>query len=115
MKHYTDKKRRHMAFTIGDMILVKLQPYKQHLIALRNNQKLGLRYFGPFSIIEKIGEVAYKLMLPPSSKIHLVFHVSLLKPCKGTHATPCMPLPLMTNEHDPLLAPKSIMKFQLIL
>lgn len=115
MKKYADSKRRAMDFNIGDMVLVKLQPYRQHSVALRSNQKLGLRYFGPFPIIEKIGEVVYKLMLPPSAKIHPVFHISLLKPCKGVHDTQYKPLPLLTNENCPLLIPKSILQFQILL
>lgn len=35
--------------------------------------------YGPFSIIEKVGQVAYQLGLPPTMKVHGEFHVSLLK------------------------------------
>jgi len=36
-------------------------------------------FCGPFSIIERIGPVAYRLALPPIVEFHDVFHVSLLK------------------------------------
>jgi len=61
MKLYADKNRRHMELEEGDLVLVKLQPYRQHYVALRRHQKLGLRYFGPFRIIKKLSDIAYKL------------------------------------------------------
>jgi len=64
-------------------VFVKLQPYRQHSVVLRKHQKLGLRYFGPFQIVKRIGDVAYQLALLAEAKIHPVFHVSLLKKCEG--------------------------------
>ncbi|KAM6563348.1 hypothetical protein CsatB_023346 [Cannabis sativa] len=42
--------------------------------------KLSPRFIGPFEILEKVGQVAYRLALPPSlSAVHNVFHVSMLR------------------------------------
>ena len=40
-----------------------------------------MRYCGPFEILAKIGLVAYQLALPPTIKVHNVFHVSNLNKC----------------------------------
>ena len=42
--------------------------------------KLSPRFIGPFEILSRVGEVAYKLALPPIlSVVHPVFHVSMLR------------------------------------
>ena len=104
-----------MQLEIGDMVLVKLQPYRQHSVLLRKNQKLSLRYFGPFPVIEKIGEVAYKLLLPPSAKIHPVFHCFQLKLCKGDHFQPYIPLPITKSDVESLLQPEAILQTRVII
>ena len=44
--------------------------------------KLNPRYIGPYKISKKVGEVAYKLDLPPDlAGVHSVFHVSMLRKC----------------------------------
>lgn len=41
---------------------------------------MSMRYIGPFEVLTQVGEVAYKLALPPNlSVVHLVFLVSMLK------------------------------------
>jgi len=115
MKLQADKKRTHLEFNIGDMVLVKLQPYRQLSILQKTNNKLGMRYFGPFKVLQKVGYVAYKLQLPESAKIHPVFHVSLLKPFKGDHSNPYVPLSLITSEDGSVLQPIAILHSRVIL
>lgn len=49
----------------------------------RINQKVVVCYYGPFKILDKVGVVAYKFQLLDTSRIHPIFHVSLLKKTIG--------------------------------
>lgn len=99
---------------MGDLVLVKLQPYRQHSGTLRKNQKLGMRYFGPFPVTAIIGSVAYKLQLPDAAKIHPVFYISQLKPLEGIPQEQCIPLPLTITDVDPVIVPASILHARLV-
>jgi hypothetical protein len=79
MKKYADTKRSEREFLAGDMVYLKLQPFRHTAFDLHQNLKLTSKYYGPFKILERIRQVAYKLQLPPCAEIHLVFHVSQLK------------------------------------
>ncbi|XP_058216799.1 uncharacterized protein LOC131327671 [Rhododendron vialii] len=63
---------------LGDHVFLKFRP-KKGVIRCGKRGKLSPRYIGPFDIVERIGEVAYRLVLPPQlDKVHDVFHVSML-------------------------------------
>ena len=53
---------------------------KRGVIRFRKRGKLSSRYIGPFEVLERVGIVAYWLVLPPSlSSVHDVFYVSMLR------------------------------------
>ncbi|WVZ17774.1 hypothetical protein V8G54_010756 [Vigna mungo] len=83
MKKNADAKRRDLNLEVGSWVYIKLQPYRQISVLGNKYHKLSKRYYGPFKVLEKIGPVAYCLELPSHSKIHDVFHCSMLKPHEG--------------------------------
>jgi hypothetical protein len=78
---YRNKRRQPLEFTVGDHVYLKVSPMKG-MKRFGMKGKLAPRYIGPFPILEKCGNVAYKLELPPSLVgVHDIFHVSQLKNC----------------------------------
>jgi hypothetical protein len=64
-KSYADHRRCALTFEIGDDVYLKVSP-KKGTQRFRLKGKLAPRYIGPFPIVAKRGEVAYKLNLPPA-------------------------------------------------
>lgn len=95
IKKLVDRLRSERQFELGDMVYLKMQPYRQNAFGLRGSLKLRAKFYGPFRVLEKIGKVAYKLQLPEEANIHPVFHVSQLKKHVGRQAIPLPNLPLV--------------------
>ncbi|GKB92555.1 putative reverse transcriptase domain-containing protein [Tanacetum coccineum] len=80
-KSYADLKHKPMEFQVGDKVMLKVLPWKG-VVRFGKWGKLNPRYVGPFKVLEKVGEVAYKLDLPEElSRAHNTFYVSNLKKC----------------------------------
>lgn len=76
MQDQANKYTRDVTYTGGDMVYLKLQPYKHISIAKKTNEKLNPRFYGPYKILKKIGVVSYKLELPSNARILPLFHVT---------------------------------------
>ncbi|GJU62652.1 putative reverse transcriptase domain-containing protein [Tanacetum coccineum] len=80
-KSYADRRLKPLEFEVGDMVLLKVSPWKG-VVRFEKRGKLSPRYIGPFKIIARVGPVAYMLEFPEELKgIHSTFHVSNLKKC----------------------------------
>jgi hypothetical protein len=80
MKKFAEAKRRPLEFSVGDKVMLKLptkilRKFRRGVI----HKWLIPKYDGPFEIVKRVGNVAYRLKLPERLKVHLTFLVSLLK------------------------------------
>ena len=78
-KRYADVRRRELQFEVGDKVFLKVSPIRG-IMRFGQRGKLSRRFIGPYEILSRVGEVAYRLALPPElSGVHNVFHVSMLR------------------------------------
>ena len=77
MAHNYNRRHQPISFAVGDKVYLRLgQGYKLQGIA---KAKLGDQRTGPFKIVERIGDLAYRLELPETWKIHPVISVAQLE------------------------------------
>jgi len=75
-KSYADKRRKQIDFAIGDHVYLKVSSMKG-VERFGVERKLAPCYVGPYRILERKGNVAYKVQLPVELRaIFPVFHVS---------------------------------------
>ena len=107
--------QRELQLNIGDRVLVRLQPCQQTSLAQRASQKLAKKYYGPFTVLERVGPMAYKLNLLLDCKIHSGFRISMLKPFSSSSPINGLPLPRDNINNRPLLYPAAICATQIVL
>nr|GEY40015.1 putative reverse transcriptase domain-containing protein [Tanacetum cinerariifolium] len=80
-KSYADLKRKPMEFQVRDKVMLKVSPWKG-VVHFGKRGKLNPRYVGPFNVLKRVGDVAYKFdLLEELSRVHNTFNVSNLKKC----------------------------------
>ena len=78
-KSYADQRCQPLEFGVGKHALLHISSMKG-ILRLGRQGKLSLRFIGPFEILERVGQAAYHLALPPDlSAVHPVFTMSMLR------------------------------------
>jgi len=77
MKKYYDRKTTEQpSMEVGDLVMLNAK----NIRTKRPSKKLSPKLYGPFTVLEKKGRMAYKIEIWPRWKIHPMFHVSQLEP-----------------------------------
>jgi hypothetical protein len=109
MKQQADQGRSEHQFAEGDQVFLRLQPYKKNSLKADHCQKLAPKFYGPYTILKRVGQVAYQLAFPSHSKLHPVFHVSCLKKVIGTKCQTQTNLPELDEEGSIWLQPQAVL------
>ena len=95
-RHY-DAKHRDQEYAVGQWVWLRLLHRLMASLSVQGRSKLGPKYYGPYQVVERINEVAYRLQLPEKARIHDMFHVGVLKPFFGEPPVAAPPLPQLCN------------------
>ena len=108
IKKFADKNRSEGEFQVGDLVFLRLQPCRQISVRSRRPQKLSPLFFGPYTVLQRVGQVAYKLDLLSEARIHPIFHVSHLKRKLG--ATGQVQHQILTDSIEQIHTPEAILE-----
>ena len=62
-KSYADSKRKEIVYKVGDRVYLQVSPLRG-VKRFGVKGKLAPRFVGPYKVLERMGEVTYKLELP---------------------------------------------------
>lgn len=93
-----------------------LHQFKENLVQVQARMNLNLcgKYYGPYTVLKRVGTVAYQLDLPLRSQIYPVFHISLLKRCVGPTIVPSHQPPISDGDGRVLMQPLAILKCRMV-
>ena len=75
---------KHLALNLKEENSIFLRLHYGYSISGLTNRKLSQQRIGPFKILAKVGQLAYKLELPPIMRIHPVISIAQLEPAATT-------------------------------
>jgi hypothetical protein len=111
MKQQAYKHHIEREFEVGGWVFLRLQPCKQMSLKQQNkDNKLTPKYYGPYKILQRIGSMAYKLELPPSSCVHPIFYASCLKKVINNKIPVQTILPEINEEGKIIVYPETILE-----
>lgn len=114
MKKHFDKGMSMESFEPGDWVFLKYLLRKHRALSKKALDKLRAKDFGPYKVVEKCGQFAYKLDLPEGVHIYPIFHVSWLKREVGDPTKIVSDLPLVDEEGRVALQSNQIIEYQLV-
>ena len=102
--------RKERQFQVNELVYLRLHLYKKRTIKGKGSEKIKPIFYGPYKVIQKVGEVLYQLELPMGSKIHNVFHVYCIKKVIGKSISVSDTLPPLDDEGQLFLIPNKILR-----
>lgn len=101
-----------MQYTVEGLGILEATAVPILILVKRPNEKLRPRYYEPDEILGRIGDIAYRLALPISARIHPIFHVSELKKVilPKVHSQPLPPC--LTDDLELLLQQEEVKEVQ---
>jgi hypothetical protein len=106
-----ERHRIECIFEVGDLVFLRLQPYRQLSVKKSGAENLKPGFYGPYRIMCQVGGVAYELELPEGRKIHNVFHVSCIKMALEQFISISEELLPLDEEGQLELVPEEVLEF----
>jgi hypothetical protein len=95
-KHY-DKRHQPMEFHVGQLVMMSTRNMRFEA----TRRKLAPRYVGPFRVLSRVGNQAYRLALPQQyARMHNVFPVSLLEPWQSNQGVEPLSMPPLAEDEN---------------